>query len=79
MKLNNETVTIELKNGTAVHGTITGASSFSFRNVLRLCELISEPVPYIETHTSTGVDMSMNTHLKAVKVRAKLNINTVVY
>lgn len=41
MKLNNESVTIELKNGSVVNGTIT------------------------------GVDMSMNTHLKKVRLTVR--------
>ncbi len=54
MKLNNETVTIELKNGTIVVGTVTGKHS-----------------PSINSTYSIGVDISMNTHLKAVKMTVK--------
>lgn len=53
MKLNNETVTVELKNGTIVHGTIIGM-------------LCMDSFVTIE-----GVDVSMNTHLKSVKMTAK--------
>ena len=62
MKLNNETVVIELKNGTVVVGTVTGKFA-----------LIEYPlVGYnLESLVCVGVDMSMNTHLKAVKLTVK--------
>ena len=52
MKLSQETVTIELKNGTIIAGTSTGIVS----------NWINEFI---------GVDVAMNTHLKAVKMTIK--------
>jgi small nuclear ribonucleoprotein D1 len=70
MKLNNETVTVELKNGTVVHGTITGTSLPSLSLNLTTHHP-SNPFSSTQLTTpapSTGVDMSMNTHLKSVKM-----------
>ncbi len=55
MKLNNETVTVELKNGSAILGTVQGMFSIitSFHRL------------YV------GVDMSMNIHMRNVKVTLK--------
>ncbi len=73
MKLSHETVTIELKNGVQVNGTVTGEWLHIFflewmNNFYKLFNLI-------------GVDMSMNTHLKAVKLTIKnkepINVDTI--
>ena len=55
MKLSNETVTVELKNGSAVQGTVQGMID-SF---------------LIFQYEQLGVDMSMNIHMRNVKVTLK--------
>jgi len=40
MKLNNETVTVELKNGSVVHGTITGTRDLSIRLLIHIDYLL---------------------------------------
>jgi small nuclear ribonucleoprotein (snRNP)-like protein len=49
MKLNNETVTIELKNGSIVHGTITGA----YRALLQSLNILIFPIPSFPFQAST--------------------------
>jgi small nuclear ribonucleoprotein D1 len=65
MKLNNETVTIELKNGTVVHGTVAGKAKW-------ILQVFRFPVVLMsDVFDALGVDMSMNTHLKPVKMTVK--------
>lgn len=66
MKLANETVQIELKNGSVIQGTITGALGLQVSWSAEQCL-----TPIDERCMITGVDIAMNTHLKAVKLTAK--------
>ncbi|KAL6012124.1 hypothetical protein ACLOJK_002601 [Asimina triloba] len=74
MKLNNETVMIELKNGTTVHGTIIAPPS-ALIMVIGTCtdyhSFLILLMSKITTITAYGVDISMNTHLKTVKLTLK--------
>lgn len=56
MKCVKETVTIELKNGTVIQGTITGNLFSNKKN---------------KGNMLIGVDIAMNVHLKSVKLLAK--------
>ena len=74
MKLTNETVQIELKNGTIIQGTITG--------IRRMCVSRRSLWPHQKVAYTmhgvrdrvllpVGVDIAMNTHLKNVKLILK--------
>jgi small nuclear ribonucleoprotein D1 len=71
MKLAHEQVTIELKNGTVVLGTVTGVddpSLLTFTMSMRVVVVVMCDI---------GVDISMNTHLKDVKLTMKGNKNPI--
>ena len=64
MKLSNETVEVELKNGTVVRGVVMG-EYVSFPEALLFLLHASNP------SVALGVDISMNMHLKSVKMTVK--------
>jgi small nuclear ribonucleoprotein D1 len=72
MKLTNETVQVELKNGSVIQGTITGEHA-AHCGVYTGAWQSAGPKPQITLmrNTLAGVDIAMNTHLKAVKLTAK--------
>ena len=69
MKLKNETVTIEMKNGTVVVGTIIGTFPMPFQ--IPLPHIFFDYFPKNKKLIITGVDSRMNSHLKTVKMTTK--------
>lgn len=73
MKLSNETVQVELKNGTVIQGTITGEQCILPLSPPSTCchWCLSFCCSFQSEISFAGVDIAMNTHLKKVKLILK--------